>query len=243
MSRIDHTFDSSSKSDWRKRNVEFLKSCSGIVDDGKLVRPYVELIGGSGIDSFNLMKEHGLLPSDKYFIGIDRDGGVVYKLKMKKVSFEVISGSDGVSSVSYMLVNGCDIGSFNYDAYDWAGNIKWWSQKGPALNNIIVNRVREIGVFVIIINMELDSRFSKMGCSEIVRTYISSLKKEIPFIADNELATDEECAKVDDRSYIGQIGGMEVYKSSTMRMLTSRHYFSRERLDDFRKTEIARSCK
>jgi hypothetical protein len=243
MSRVNHTFDSSSKSDWRKRNVEFLKLCPGIVDDGKLVRPYVELIGGSGNDSFHLMKESGLLPNDKYFIGIDRDGGVIYKLKMKKVPFEVVSGSDGISSVSYMLVNGCDIGSLNYDAYDWAGNIKWWSQKGPALNSIIINRIREIGTFVLIMNVELDSRFSKMKCSEIVRTYTSSLKREIPFVVDAELATNEECVKVDDRSYIGQIGGMEVYKSSTIRMLTSRHHFSRERLDDFRKTEIARSCK
>jgi hypothetical protein len=139
-----------------------------------------------------------------------------------------------------MLVNGCDIGSFNYDAYDWAGNVKWWSQKGPALNNIIINRVREIGVFIIIINMELDSRFSKMKCSEIVRTYTSSLKREIPSITDEELATDEECAKVDDQSYTGPIGSMEVYRSSTVRMLTSRHYFSREKLGNSRKMEITR---
>lgn len=211
------------KDDWRDRNIRFLKACRGLLGtDGKLRRPYAELAGNSARDSYRQMARSGLLPGPSHFVALEWNGGVAVSLATE--GFAVMPG-EAISNLLRLCDRGRCVGSLNYDSYDEAGNEGWWGQNGYRLRKVM-NRAVRGGPFALILNFVLDARFPSSGSTPSGRAAAHcDLIREHLTVPDGELASRGALGKLDDPGFVGEIGGLEVYRSSRLRMLTSRHVF------------------
>lgn len=189
MGRPSHDFRSGFKAAWRLRNVAYYRSEAKELfgTDGRLVCPYLELVGRSGGLSFDLLVNHERILDPSDFVGVDLDRDVVVRHRTES-PFEVAYG-DGIILAQRLREVGRTIGVMNHDGYGAVGNVRWWNENGSVLQDLAVSAVRSYGAFVLVTNNCLSR--GVRSADEAVQSQIRNMSQSFRKVSIHSLQTEK----------------------------------------------------
>lgn len=215
MSRAVDTFDSPSKDAYRQRNVRLLREASFLVGaDGKLVGDWVELVGGSGWRSLELLEREGLVAAGQ-FVGVDFDAAHIDKYKAERPDMQWVCGN--LFTHVSALRQKHRVAVLNVDGYSETGA----EDAGPlltAIRPLIQDGVRRFNEFALFWTTCLDAttRHGKRQAGALRRqaeVVVDVLRGYAPMRAlrvEDVLPIGSEAA-VEDTGFVGTLGGFDVY--------------------------------
>lgn len=230
------------KDDWRKRNVAWMQEAYELFNGRHMLCSYLELMGESGILSFELMKKH--MKASSQFVALEQNPNVFmencFKKKQDKHGFTLIYGD--AYQVAPRLAQEYEpaVGIFNFDGMNQVGNEVWWRQNKPWLQSTIKTAISKYECCVILLNQTLDKpKEDKEERLERVKTNVKMMADCFrPWGVTSERLLGKkniQAEKCLDFSFLGQMGAFEVYRSSLngkerhFRMATTRFIFRKER--------------
>ncbi len=215
--RAHDAFDNLAKQECRERNLlAVVQQAHSLWDeDGRLRCGWAELMGETGVKTLELLEREGVL-STGGFVGIDRDAARVERLRVEHPLRSWIAGDLLDSLRSPELEN---VGVINFDAYDMVGTASLMMTV-RLLKTITRRSVERFGAAVIFVNADLDAvRRRGLACSHALRTHAEQLARTLVDdgdrrrrLAATDLLPEGAEASVDDPAFLGQVGGVEIYR-------------------------------
>ncbi len=221
------------KPEWREKNVAFLLWA---FRSFPLAHGYMEMFGDSGMASYKLMHERGVVSAQAPFFAVDNDLGLLFRLRLKAckdgrpVDLMLLRGDAYAiaKDLSRAAREGKAADAYNFDTMNLAGS-GWWDENGQLLREVTADTNKRSGACALIFNHVIDDLGGRKS-SELLVEHVGALCQTFKpwgMAPSQILATgSRQAEKVDDRSFGAKrgeyVGKCYVYQSKTLRMVTIR---------------------
>lgn len=222
------------KGPWRDRNIEFCTT--RVIQNGYMPCSYLELLGLSGVESYNRLRRYLREPSQ--FIGVDKDLSVIWTYRTPRPEFLVFWRDDAYSWAVELGRSSQPVGVFNFDDTIEAGSdgkYGWGTNLGLISSCIAPDTVRKLGSCSIFINASF-GRFDPREHGTLLTKHanmIASALLKCRWVGsgvDPNILTgsDAELRQLESINYSGNVGCFDIYTSErrTLRMATLRLHFN-----------------
>lgn len=222
------------KEDWRHKNIAWMKEAYEFFPKNKMICSYMELMGTSGVISFEMMKKYFFHPNQ--FVALEQEPAVFMDNCVKKKNdgygFQLIYGDAYQIAPLLATEYKPPVGIFNFDGMQLVGTENWWRDHKPALQAVVNKTIDVYGCCVLILNQSLDQ--PKGSIAERAERLRLNASKMFDCFGKWGVTSERLLGKRGyladkclDYSFLGQAGAFEIYKSKdhTTRMATSRFIF------------------
>lgn len=215
-----HSFE---KPHWRKQNLRWLLGTQRLVgppgspDSGRLLCSYVEMVGETGIEMYELLRPHLIRSSQ--FIAVDNDMATLTNLYLgfieKSEAPTIVKGDiyRVAKAASEMVPHPAAM--FNFDTTNVLGEGSLDDYRGSLVADAVRRAMSRMGSCSLILNHVLDR--GRGSNSQRLAEHSKAISRYLTewHLTSDRLMGDRSGAEAlaEDRDYVGKIGAYDVYRS------------------------------